>query len=331
MNGQARAVAAMDAFSYQTWFAVRYAHVAAATLLIGGAFTNAGLSASATLIPDSSAVRAAAILYERLFWLAVAVSVATGISNLGLKGDGLLGPDTTWGAALFFKLTAVFALLIVSLVRSDFIVRCRAAAKMGRPARAHRARGAYWITVALLLGVLWGGLGLAHGRYRRHARPACVERRHVPRDELHDSRHRHAPPARLARLLPRPARHAHWVRVLPRLLDDDVDRDAHGAHVCPARRHRPRSPPGTSLMMTTVHRRLERRSCSSCSRSDSSSRPPARRVHVGADRAASHAVRHSHGVRGRVRDRLGRGSGGYGLIETVVLQISNALLRWTTD
>src|SRR5882724_5256507 len=101
----------MDAFSYQTWFAVRYVHVASAALLVGGALTVCGLSASRAAIADVSAVRGAAVLYERVFWLVIGVSVATGISNLGLKGDGLLGPDTTWGKALFIKLAAVLSLL----------------------------------------------------------------------------------------------------------------------------------------------------------------------------------------------------------------------------
>ena len=154
----------MDAF-YQTWFAVRYVHVASAALLVGGAGTICGLSASTAAIADSAAVRVAAVLYEQAFWLVIGVSVATGISNLGLKGEGLLGPDTTWGTALLLKLAAVLFLLILSLVRSDFIMRGNAAAI----ASARRERiviaALYGLTLLLLLGILWGGLGLAHGRY----------------------------------------------------------------------------------------------------------------------------------------------------------------------
>jgi hypothetical protein len=155
----------MDAFSYQTWFAVRYVHVAAAALLVGGAFTIGGFSASTPGLADSGAVRAAAFLYERAFWLVIGVSVATGISNLGLKGEGLLGPNTSWGAALVFKLASVLLLLVLSLVRSDFILRCRTTATAG--ARRERIALAvlYGATMVLLLGILWDGLGLAHGRY----------------------------------------------------------------------------------------------------------------------------------------------------------------------
>ncbi|HMB78601.1 MAG TPA: hypothetical protein VKI43_00970 [Vicinamibacterales bacterium] len=154
----------MDTF-YQTWFAVRYVHVAAAALLIGGAFTTGALSASDALASDSAGVRGVAILYERIFWLVTGVSVATGISNLGLKGEGLLGPDTTWGTALLFKLSAVLVLLILSLARVDFLARC-SAADVVDPRRERIALAAFYgVTALLLLGILWGGLGLAHGRY----------------------------------------------------------------------------------------------------------------------------------------------------------------------
>ena len=155
----------MDAFSYQTWFVVRYIHVASAALLVGGAFATCGFSLSTAGFSDATAVRAAAALYERAFWFIVGLSVATGISNLGLKGDGLLGPTTSWGIALSLKLAAVLFLLLLSLVRSDFIVRSRAT-----PASDFRRERIvlammYGATAALLLAILWTGLGLAHGRY----------------------------------------------------------------------------------------------------------------------------------------------------------------------
>jgi putative copper export protein len=112
-------------------------------------------------------VRVAAVLYEQAFWLVIGVSVATGVSNLGLKGEGLLGPDTAWGTALLLKLAAVLLLLILSLLRSDFIIRGNAAATAGSGARRERIviAALYGLTLLLLLGILWGGLGLAHGRY----------------------------------------------------------------------------------------------------------------------------------------------------------------------
>jgi hypothetical protein len=102
--------------------------------------------------------------YEWAFWSLAGVMVATGISNLGLKGDGLLGPETTWGTALLVKLIAVLLLVALSLVRTDFMIRCL---RMPRGSiRTHTTLATlYGLTAVALLGAIWIGLGLAHGRY----------------------------------------------------------------------------------------------------------------------------------------------------------------------
>ncbi len=116
----------MDTFSYQTWFAVRYVHIVSVALLSGGALTVCAVSASSAAITEPKPALMLAVAYERAFWLAAGVMVATGVSNLGMKGDGVLGRDTAWGAALFVKLTGVAFLLMLSLIRSDFVARCAA-------------------------------------------------------------------------------------------------------------------------------------------------------------------------------------------------------------
>jgi hypothetical protein len=94
------------------------------------------------------------------------VAVVTGVSNLGLKGEGLMGPATAWGRALSTKLGAVLVLLALSLVRGDFVIRCAAAKRADVTARERAILGAlYALTVVILLGALWIGLGLGHGRY----------------------------------------------------------------------------------------------------------------------------------------------------------------------
>jgi uncharacterized membrane protein len=146
---------------YHLWFAVRYAHVAAAAILIGGALLVAVLS----LLGDHDASISAAGAYEWIFWIVVGVSVVTGVSNLGLKGDGLLGPDTGWGRALTAKLAAVLILLPLSLARSSFVARSPGARPLQKERRALVIRGLHGATAVLLVVVLWFGLGLAHGRY----------------------------------------------------------------------------------------------------------------------------------------------------------------------
>ena len=146
---------------YQLWFAVRYAHVAAAAVLIGGALLVAVLS----LQSDHDVSIAAAAAYEWIFWIVVGVSVVTGVSNLGLKGDGLLGPDTGWGRALTVKLAGVLILLPLSLARSSFVARSRGAGPLRSERPALVIRALHGATAVLLVAVLWIGLGLAHGRY----------------------------------------------------------------------------------------------------------------------------------------------------------------------
>ena len=149
---------------YQLWFAVRYVHVVSVALLTGGALIVAAL----WVLPDVLALDAAfvaASAYEWTFWSVAGITAATGVSNLGLKGEGLLGPATGWGARLSIKLGTVLALLALSLVRSDTVIRARALARRS----AWRLRivlgAAYALTVVMLLVALWLGLGLAHGRY----------------------------------------------------------------------------------------------------------------------------------------------------------------------
>ena len=84
----------METFSYQLWFAVRYVHVVSVTLMAGGACMVCALCASsrATRAPEIELM--VAVLYEWAFWLMIGVTVATGVSNLGLKGEGLLHSAT---------------------------------------------------------------------------------------------------------------------------------------------------------------------------------------------------------------------------------------------
>jgi hypothetical protein len=149
---------------YQLWFAVRYVHVVSVALLAGGALIVAALWIAPDVLAFDAAF-AAASAYEWTFWSVAGITAATGISNLGLKGEGLLGPATGWGAALSIKLGAVLALLALSLVRSDTVIRAR---RLGRRS-GRRLRivlgAAYSLTVVMFLVALWLGLGLAHGRY----------------------------------------------------------------------------------------------------------------------------------------------------------------------
>ena len=152
--------------SYQLWFAVRYVHVASVALLAGGAAVLCASCVAPRTRGAADAVLVAALPYEWLFWSLAGVTVLTGVSNLGVKGDGLMGPATVWGKALTTKLSAALVLMALSLLRTDFVIRCSALRHADLPSRARAVLGwMYGVTVAILLGALWIGLGLAHGRY----------------------------------------------------------------------------------------------------------------------------------------------------------------------
>jgi hypothetical protein len=157
----------VDNTFYQLWFAVRYVHVASVALLTGGAVMLCALCVgSRRETHGGSSIVVAAPIYEWMFWSLVGITVVTGVSNLGLKGDGLMAPETIWGRALTMKVTAALVLLALSLFRTDVVIRSSAAVGLGVSDRLRIVLGAlYGLTVVILLGVVWIGLGLAHGRY----------------------------------------------------------------------------------------------------------------------------------------------------------------------
>jgi len=74
---------------YQLWFAFRYVHIASQRCDAGGrGLWHSGWSRHRVLTTIASAS-------ERTFWLPVGIVAAIGVSNVGPKGDGVLGPGTS--------------------------------------------------------------------------------------------------------------------------------------------------------------------------------------------------------------------------------------------
>ncbi len=136
---------------------VRWAHVVAASVLVGGPLIVAVLLHARRGEPPEAAVRDLARRAERWLWGAAGVVVATGIGNLGAFGGNLPGPTTDWGRTLTFKLVVVAVLLVVAGVRTF------AVARVGHTAQA--ARLVPWYVASSALGVAAMGLAevLAHG------------------------------------------------------------------------------------------------------------------------------------------------------------------------
>lgn len=143
--------------------AVRFLHVLAMALVLGGAVVLWGLFHRLDQTTDGSAELATASRYEWLFWTAVGALVATGVGNLGALSPGVPGPTTGWGRTLAVKLLAVVAFLLLSAVRTALVDRLEhrpiapSASECRLLARSYAATAIYLGAVVALAEVL------AHG------------------------------------------------------------------------------------------------------------------------------------------------------------------------
>lgn len=94
--------------------AVRWLHVAAMALALGGALLLTWLA----FREPAERVVAVALRYEQAFWLAAGLLVMTGVGNLGAFGVGLPQPGTSWGTTFTAKLVLVAVIVIASVPRT---------------------------------------------------------------------------------------------------------------------------------------------------------------------------------------------------------------------
>ena len=146
---------------------IRWAHLAAFALLLGGAILLWGLSRTSRSLEPAEHGRLmllAAERYETLFWAAIGLIVATGAGNLGAFGGALPGRETVWGLRLTIKLAAVLTFLLLSLLRTLLIVRLKAAG-VGVAALplAKFLQTLYVGTALLTISILGLAVWLAHG------------------------------------------------------------------------------------------------------------------------------------------------------------------------
>lgn len=136
--------------------AVRSLHVLAAAVALGGALLVAVVVRGVDSPTDRRTARRVAAGYERLFWGAVGVLVATGVGNLGALAPAI--PGGSWGATFAAKLLLVLLFLVGSLVRTLAVSYSR-----GRDASTDALAPAYALTtLALAAAVVLAGV-LAHG------------------------------------------------------------------------------------------------------------------------------------------------------------------------
>jgi uncharacterized membrane protein len=143
-------------------------HVLAAMFWLGGMFFLAVVGAPALRAVEPPALRqrlfeALGVRFRKAGWVAIAILLATGVVNLHyrhlLQWNGVLANPAFWrtsmGYALAAKLTAVAAMLVVSLIH-DFVTGPRAGAAVpGSPEALGLRRQAAWLARAnAILGLI---------------------------------------------------------------------------------------------------------------------------------------------------------------------------------
>jgi uncharacterized membrane protein len=141
---------------------VRWAHLTAAALLLGGAVVAlASLRGARSKAPsgDVSPPLEAVYRFEWIAWAAIGLVVMTGIGNLGAFGIHLQPPESRWGTLLFAKLLLVLLFLPLSLVRSLLVAKLRAAPEAPRAPLVALFAASFVVLLAIALLAVF----LAHG------------------------------------------------------------------------------------------------------------------------------------------------------------------------
>ncbi len=150
---------------------VRWLHVVAAAVVLGGAGLAWWMVRDATRTDDPNRATAALSVsraYEWGFWAALGIVVATGVGNLGALSPTVPGPDTDWGTTLSLKLVLVLTLLVGSVVRTILVAglsehTAETAPEQPNSRRLVVLRPAYAITTFWLLAIVGFAEVLAHG------------------------------------------------------------------------------------------------------------------------------------------------------------------------
>jgi uncharacterized membrane protein len=148
-------------------FLVRFIHVGAVSFLLGGALLIALLFLFLRSRPVNDSGDGVLLelvkVYEWAFWAAVAMVVITGLGNLARFREGLPNPASEWGQDLMLKLLLVLSFLMVSLVRTFSVALVLLQDAGSRLDSCFNVLPRlYWLTAALLAGVLASAVALAH-------------------------------------------------------------------------------------------------------------------------------------------------------------------------
>ncbi len=124
--------------------AVRMLHVVSATIAVG---VPVGLALVMRRRPPADTVERLVGDAERLQWLALALLVATGVGNLAAFEGDLPEFGSDWGRVFIVKMAAVFALLVISAIRT-FVIAAQ------RMSTADHQRLSMWYAATAATGVI---------------------------------------------------------------------------------------------------------------------------------------------------------------------------------
>jgi uncharacterized membrane protein len=145
---------------------IRYVHVAAMALMLGGPLLLwwlAGRAIDTEADTHERLLLLGAQRYEWLFWFALGVSVMTGVGNLGTFGLALPGPASAWGMKFSAKIGLVLLFILLSLVRTLLITSTNTEPAKAPRSRRAMVRNVYGGTAVSVLVILFLAVSLAHG------------------------------------------------------------------------------------------------------------------------------------------------------------------------
>ncbi len=155
----------MSAFEHQFLsLLIRWVHVAAMALMLGGAILLWRLSVQSKRLEQTEHNRLvlfAAERYELLFWLAIGLIVMTGVGNLGAFGSALPERNTEWGQKFVIKLGLVLVFILLSLVRTLLVARLGVTSNVVSLSGIFQSL--YAGTTLFAITILFLAVALAHG------------------------------------------------------------------------------------------------------------------------------------------------------------------------
>ncbi len=161
---------------------VRWLHVAAMAVALGGAALLAILTTGHDAEGRDRVLIGVAARYEWAFWVVVGILAITGIGNLGAFGATLPGTSTGWGTTFITKLASVMALAALSVPRTLVVARLAASERLLIGPRVVTTLRALYVATVLAMAAILALAVCWRIDERSGGAPRRPRARDVPRD-----------------------------------------------------------------------------------------------------------------------------------------------------